>query len=267
MAVWAGPLALVVAGLGGEVEYATAFVDQAQRVARAAESADADVTLLVGDDARAENIRQLLAELRAQQLVVTLIGHGSYDGEDYRFNVPGPDPTARDLVAWLAASPAAEQLVVLATSASGAAADVLKGEGLAVISATRDGREQNAVVFSGLWAAALGEPRADVDKDGLIDADEAFRFADQAVAAHYEDAQRIATEHPRSEGATAGFVLAALADSQPAAPAVAGRRAELLAEVDALRAAKDDYAEEDYFATLQELLLELAALERQRDPR
>ena len=269
---WGAPQVLVVAGLGGEADYATAFVDQAQRVARAAESVGADVTLLVGDEARGEDIRRALAELASAggtaRWVVTLIGHGSYDGEAYRFNVPGPDPTAHDLAAWLAPVPAAPQLVVLATSSSGAAVEVLKSEERerAVVSATRDGGEQNAVVFGGFWAAALGEPRADVDKNGRIDADEAFAFAEQAVAAHYEDAQRIATEHPRTEGALAGFPLATLAGRADATPAAAGRRAELLAEVDALRDAKDDYAEEDYFAALQELLLELAALERQRDP-
>ena len=268
----AAPDMVIVAGLGGEPDYAVAFVEQAQTVALAAEPIAASVTLLVGEDARGEAIRDALAEQRAEgvgeSLVLVLIGHGSYDDERYRFNVPGPDPTAEDLADWLAPLPA-RQLVVLATSASGAAVDVLRREGRAVIAATRDGRERNAVVFGAIWAAALGDSRADTDKDDRIDADEAFRFAEQAVAAHYADAGRIATEHPRTEGEAAHFTLAALGRSaarRDGGPKAA-RRDELLAEIDALRAARRDGDEEIYFAALQELLLELAALEREIEER
>ena len=268
----AAPHVVVVAGLGGEPAYAAAFVEQAQATANAVERLAAGVTLLVGEDAGRDGIRTAFlaheASAADEPVVVVLIGHGSYDGEHYRFNVPGPDPTAGDLAGWLAGLPAERQLVVLATSASGAAVDVLKADGRAIIAATKDGHEANAVVFGRFWAAALTEPRADIDKDGRIDADEAFRFAEQAVVEHYEDAQRIATEHPRSDGDMARFELAAIggASALVAAPGSAGaRRDELLAEIDALRAAKGRQAEEEYFATLQELLLELSAVESELD--
>lgn len=263
---------VIVAGLGGEPVYASAFVEQAQATANAVERLAAGVTLLVGDDAGREGIREAFVGLKMSRpedpVVVVLIGHGSYDGEHYRFNVPGPDPTADDLARWLAPLPAERQLVVLATSASGAAVDVLKDQGRAVIAATKDGHEANAVVFGRFWAEALTEPRADIDKDGRIDADEAFRFVEQAVARHYDDAQRIATEHPRREGDTARFELAAISgafalDATPGS--AADRREELLAEIDALRTAKGRQAEEEYFATLQELLLELSAVESELD--
>jgi len=265
---FAAPHVVVVAGLGGEPDYASAFVEQAQATANAVEELAAGVTLLVGEDAGRDGIRDAFEshrESRAEDpVVVVLIGHGSYDGEHYRFNVPGPDPTADDLAEWLAHLPSGRQLVVLATSASGAAVGVLKDERRAVIAATKDGGEANAVVFGRYWAAALTEPRADVDKDERIDADEAFRFVEQAVTRHYEDAQRIATEHPRSEGDTARFELATISErgalDATSGPAAA-RRDELLAEIDALRKAKGRQAEEEYFATLQELLLELSAVE------
>ena len=268
----AAPHVVVVAGLGGEAAYASAFVEQAQATASAAERLAAGVTLLLGEDAGRDGIRDaFVAHEKSptdEPVVVVLIGHGSYDGEHYRFNVPGPDPTAADFAGWLAGLPAERQLVELATSASGAAIDVLKTEGRAVVAATKDGHEANAVVFGRFWAAALTEPRADIDKDGRIDADEAFRFAEQAVARHYEDAQRIATEHPRSDGDMTRFELAAIseASASDAAPGSAGaRRDELLAEIDALRAAKGRQAEDEYFATLQELLLELSAVESELD--
>lgn len=270
--VSAAPHMVIVAGLGGEPVYSSAFVEQAQATANAAEHLAAGVTLLLGEDAERNGIRNAFVahetSPRDEPVVVVLIGHGSYDGEHYRFNVPGPDPTADDLAGWLAGLPAERQLVVLATSASGAAVDVLKTDGRAVIAATRDGRETNAVVFGRFWAAALTEPRADIDKDGRIDADEAFRFAEQAVVRHYADAQRIATEHPRSDGDIARFELATIrtGGALDAAPGSAGaRRDELLAEIDALRAARGRQAEEEYFATLQELLLELSAVESELD--
>ncbi|MCY3813446.1 MAG: hypothetical protein OXH15_16755 [Gammaproteobacteria bacterium] len=265
---------VIVAGLGGEPVYASAFVEQAQATASAVEDLAAGVTLLVGEDAGRDGIRDAFAAHQEtppeDAVVVVLIGHGSYDGEHYRFNVPGPDPTADDLAEWLAPLPSERQLVVLATSASGAAVDVLKAERRAVIAATKDGNEANAVVFGRFWAAALTEPRADIDKDRRIDADEAFRFVDQAVARHYEDAQRIATEHPRSEGDIARFELATISGAGALvarAGSAAARREELLAEIDALRNAKGRHAEEEYFATLQELLLELSAVESELDER
>ena len=265
----AAPHVVIVAGLGGEPVYATAFVEQAQATAEAVEHLAAGVTLLIGEDAGRDGIRDALAAHRESPpenpVVVVLIGHGSYDGEHYRFNVPGPDPTADDLAEWLEPLSSERQLVVLATSASGAAVDVLKDEGRAVITATKDGQEANAVVFGRFWAAVLTEPRADIDKDGRIDADEAFRFVEQAVARHYEDAQRIATEHPRSEGDIVRFELATIGREGALDASGAARREELLAEIDALRNAKGRHAEEEYFATLQELLLELSAVESELD--
>ena len=272
-AVAAAPRMLIVAGLGGEPGYASAFLEQAEAAARAAESIRAAVTVLTGEDARAEAIRAALADIAPDAtndpVVLVLIGHGSYDEEHYRFNVPGPDPTAGEIAEWLLRVPAKQQLVVLATSASGAAVETLEGEARAVIAATRDGSERNAVVFGRFWVAALQDGRADVDKDGRINADEAFRFAEQAVAAHYEEAQRIATEHPRRVGRTERFALAALAEhglaaalGDPALASFVARRDELLAAIDDLRETKRDYLEEDYFARLQELLLELASVER-----
>lgn len=258
---------LVVAGLGGAPEYEAAFLDHADTAVRYAESAGNVATLHAGDQARADAIREALATLAdalapEDGLVLHLIGHGTFDEENYRFNVPGPDPTAEDLAAWLAPIAAGRQLVILATSASGAAIEPLSAGGRTIIAATRDGGELNAVHFPEAWGEALSDDRADTNKDRRIDAEEAFRFAEQAVAAHYAEEGRIATEHPRLEGTATSYVLAA--DSIPAAAStpLARQRQALLADIDALRAAKDIDQEDDYFARLQTLLLELAKVER-----
>ena len=264
---------LVVAGLGGEPAYAEAFASHAQAAADHAEQTGAVVTLLSGGDASRAAIEEALAKMAASAeandvAVVQLIGHGSWDEENYRFNVPGPDLSGADLAAGLAALPV-RRVLILATSASGAAIDALATASTTMLTATRDGRERNAVVFGDYWTQALASDAADVDKDRRISADEAYDFAAQAVANHYRQEGRIATEHSRREGAKADVTLALLHSPQelpeitPARASLVQRSDELSAQVERLKSQKETFDEDDYFARLQELLLELAQVERQ----
>ena len=263
---------LVVAGLGGEPAYASAFENQARVAAEHAEQTGATVRLLLEDAAGRDAIRDALADIGAQAdaddlAIVQLIGHGSWDEEHYRFNVPGPDPTAADLGAWLG-DVSARQLLILATSASGAAIDTLSADRRTVMAATRDGQQRNAVVFGDYWTQSLASAAADVNKDRRISADEAFDFTAQAVANHYQQEGRIATEHARQDGPGASTALAFLGDAAPARaidPALASlvERSDALGqEVERLKDEKAGLDEADYFARLQELLLELAQVER-----
>lgn len=262
---------LVVTGLGGEPDYAQAFAQQGDASARHAEAAGATVTLLSEEAASREGIRDALEAIAREsnetdKVVVQLIGHGTFDGEHYRFNVPGPDPTAEDLAAWLKPVNAKRQLAVIATSASGAAQDVLAHDGRAVITATRHGRERNASLFGGYWAEALDAPGADVDKDERISADEAFRFAERALAAYYEDHQRIATEHPRLEGNAGSFIVARTSRGEPVEPELlhlVSRVDELTAAIDELKTDRRVLTDDDYFTKLQDLLMELAKVDQE----
>lgn len=262
---------LVVTGLGGEPGYARVFVEQGKACARHAEATGAEVTLLTDEAADREGIRREIENIAAKSspsdmVIVQLIGHGTFDDEHYRFNVPGPDPTAEDIAAWLAPVTAKRQLAVIATSAGGAALGPLQHDGRAVITATRHGRERNASRFGGFWVQALDAPGADTDKDRRISADEAFRFAERAVADYYEDRQRIATEHPRLEGDAGRFIVARTepeAAVEPALVRLASRVDELTAAIDALKADRRVLTEEDYFARLQELLVQLATVDRE----
>ena len=262
---------LVVTGLGGEPDYEVDFALQGDSVARHAEGAGAEVTRLAGEAASRSGIQAAIGEIAAAStetdaVIVHLIGHGTFDGERYRFNVPGPDPTAEDLARWLAAVAAKRQLAVIATSASGAAHEPLERVGRVVVTATRHGRERNATVFGRFWADALASPGADIDKDERISAEEAFRFAEQAVARYFEDEQRIATEHPRLEGDAGVFVVARTAPEAPVDPGVVhlvDRVAVLTDAIDALKADRRVLTDEDYFTRLQELLMELATVEQE----
>ena len=108
------------------------------------------------------------------------------------------------------------QLVVNTSSSSGATLDRLKGDERILILATRSGAERHATRFGNYFAAALSEPSADLDKNRMVTAEEAFGFAERQVADFYERNGQLATEHPRLEGEQAArFSLARLGASRP----------------------------------------------------
>jgi hypothetical protein len=229
------------------------------------------VQLLRGPDARRENLIKVFTELQTltdeDSLAVILIGHGTYDGDDYKFNIPGPDLTATRLANLLDKVPATRQLVVNTTSASGGAVDTLSTPSRIVVSATKNGRERNATVFSRYWADAFESPEADQDKNETITVAEAFRYADAKVTAHFEEAKRMATEHPRMDGELAdSFALARLgaaaeALSDPALRPFIDKREKLEIAIDELKLQKDAMSEFEYFNKLQSLLIDLAEVQ------
>ena len=94
---------LTIAGLGGEPEYEQRFqlwAHEAERILKTAP--DAKVETLSKESATRANIRSMLDRVAGtakagDTLVLMLFGHGTFDGIDYKFNVPGPDLTATEL--------------------------------------------------------------------------------------------------------------------------------------------------------------------------
>jgi hypothetical protein len=199
---------ILCAGLGGEPGYDTRFTSLVQDASKLLASPGSTVTSLTGDRSTRDALRQAIAAAIAPAgagdiIVVTLIGHGTYDGSDFRFNLRGPDLTAAELDQWL--TPArARTVVVLASSASGGAIQSLKGPNRVIVSATRSGTEKNAVVFSRFWVEALRDAAADADKNESVSALEAFRFAALKTSRYYETLKRLATEHPVLEDSGKG---------------------------------------------------------------
>ena len=196
---------VTIAGIGGEPEYEQRFSGWAKDIEKALKAApDSKADTLYGPEATKVAIKaafdRISKEEKAQDaVVVMLIGHGTYDGADYKINLPGPDLSAIELATLLDRLPAKRQLVVNMTSASGGGIEALRKENRIIISATKTGTEKNATIFARYWAEALHDPAADSDKNETVSALEAFRYADQKTALFYVTQKRIATEHPLPE--------------------------------------------------------------------
>lgn len=196
---------LTIAGLGGEPDYEQRFDMWAGEIEAILKSAgDAKIETLKGPSATRANVRAAFQKIANEAkpedaLVVMLIGHGGDDGVEYKINLPGADLSATELAALLDRVPAARQLVVNMTSASGGAIGSLRKPNRVVITATKTGTERNATVFPRFWVEALRDPAADTDKNDTISALEAFHYAERKVAEYYESQKRLATEHPLLE--------------------------------------------------------------------
>ncbi len=279
---------LTVAGLGGEPDYEQRFAMWASEIESILKSGGGDATVetLKGAAATRANVRGALDKIARDAkpqdaLVVMLIGHGSYDGVDYKINLPGPDLSATDLAALLDRVRASRQLVVDMTSASGGAVSALRKENRVVIAATKTGSERNATVFPRFWVEALRDPAADTDKNETISALEAFHYAERKTAEYYESQKRLATEHPVLEDTGVGpgvrepsaenreglraaafpLVRMGAANSlanNPEKKELFERKERLEQQIDLLKYNKATLAPEEYKKQLTALLVELA---------
>lgn len=276
---------VTLSGLGGEPDYDQRFKMWADDIDSSLKRAgDTNVFTLVAPTR--DQIRAKMAEITRQikpddAFVLMLIGHGSYDGVDYKFNIPGPDLTGADLASLLDRIPAARQLVVNMTSSSGGSISFLQKKGRIVISATKTGTEKNATVFARYWAEALRDPAADADKNDSVSALEAFHFAQRKTAESFESQKRLATEHSvledtgKGEGERApsadngeGKLAAvfavvrlganAAAARDPAKRALLDKKDQLEQQIDQLKYDKAAIPDAEYHQKLNALLLELA---------
>lgn len=287
---------VLVAGAPGEEKYEADFLGQIEpwtalalagghRLARVGFEVEVEMT-------DRERLRQVLTSLPvegATPLWLVLIGHGTFDGADARFNLRGPDLTPSDLAEWL--EPFQRPLVVInSASASAPFLPALAGPDRVIVTATRSGFEQNVTRFGQYLAAAWSEPDSDLDHDGQVSLLEAAVVAWRRVAEFYQSAGRLRTEHalledngdglgtpldwfrgvrairePR-EGAVADglrahqLVLVPSADERGLSAEVRARRDALERSIDELRQRKGSMAEELYYAELERLLLEMARL-------
>ncbi len=281
--------ALIIDGAGGDPAYAKQFEEWTAELKSALSDRYGfgvqQTTVL--PHATAEDVKRTFAQLKSQLdtnnvLFVFLIGHGSFDGKESKFNLVGPDLSASDYNALLSALPTRRVVVFNMSSASGEFVKSLSAKGRIVITATRNGQESNATRFTGFFIAALNANDADTDQDGHISVLEAFVYANRLTADFYTRAGRLATEHALLEDngdgvghekAEAGEGLLAratyldsLSIDEAAANAATGRlmkeRTRLEGEIEQLIARKQNMLVNEYEATLERLFIELAKVNR-----
>lgn len=285
---------VTIAGLGGEPGYDQRFTTWAKDIDFLLKKApDGKVYTLYGPAATKAQLESTLHSIAAtarkdDQLVLMIIGHGSFDGTEYKVNLPGPDISGIELAGVLDRVPVGHQLVVNMTSASGASIAALQKANRAVITATKNGFEKNATIFARFWVEALRDPAADTDKNESISALEAFKYAEQKTANFYETDKHLATEHAMLEDTGKGeptrqpspqngegllssrFILlrtgaADTASADPAKQALMKRKDTLEQQIDELKYQKVSMPAEKYKAELQALLLELAKVQEELD--
>jgi len=281
--------AVIVTGAGGEPAYAKQFEEWTTQLRTALlehYNFGAEHTKVV-PNATAEDVKRTFAQLKSQLdpnnvLFVFLIGHGSFDGKESKFNLVGPDLAASDYNALLSSLPVRRVVVFNMASASGEFAKSLSAKGRIVVTATKNGQESNATRFTGFFIAALNAKDADTDQDGHISVLEAFVYANRLTADFYTRAGRLATEHALLEDngdgvghekAEAGEGLLAratyldsLSIDEAAASAATGRllkeRTRLEAEIEQLIARKQNMPAAEYEASLEKLFIALAKINR-----
>jgi hypothetical protein len=259
---------VTIAGLGGEPDYEQRFTANATDLDKVFKTATgAHVYTLTGKQSTKANLTEVLGGVARDakpedDFVLTLIGHGTFDGVEYKFNLVGPDVSATELAGLCDKIPAKRQLVIDTTSASGGAVPALQRPGRAIIVATKSGTEKNATVFARYWVEALQDPLADTDKSDSISAMEAFAYADRKTAEFYTSQKRLATEHPEFEDTGRGDALRSLT-------AATGREGALMAtftvvRIGAAQAAMNDPAKRDLMAKKEDLEQKIDALKYEK---
>ena len=280
---------LIVVGPGGEAAYTKQFEQWTAELQSALSDRfgfDAK-NLTVLSNAKATDVRDAFTQLKSRLaadnvLFVFLIGHGSFDGKESKFNLVGPDLAASEYNTLLSALPTKRVVILNMASASGEFVKSLSAKGRIVITATKSGQETNATRFTGFFIAALKATDADTDQDGHVSVLEAFVYANRLTADFYTRAGRLATEHALlddngdgvgREKAEAGEGLLAratyldsLSIDEAAATAATGRllkeRTRLEGEIEQLIGRKGNMPDAEYEATLERLFIELAKVNR-----
>ncbi len=302
---------LVVVGIGGDPEYSARFLEWGTTLRTAAierYGLPPERAVLLAEDptmaegitgpSRRDDVEAALHDLAQRvgpedRLMLVLIGHGSFRGDEANFNLPGPDLPASELGLLLDALPTSRIAVVNTASASGPYIEALAAPGRIVITATASGGERNETQFGGFFVAAWSGDDADLDKNGSVSLLEAFQYADSETERYYEERNLLPTEHAMLDddgngqgsqipGTDDGMLAAGFTLGLPGARSVVAtasgpiptsadsvltrmyqERAQLEGRVADLRRRSSSMEPEAYQRELEDLLIELALKSRE----
>jgi hypothetical protein len=293
-----GPVdVLIIVGAAGEKEFGVEFAEASQDWVNACAAAAKSHRLITGDSAGTNQLAEVTDALSVQKgvardLWVILIGHGTFDGKEAKFNLAGPDFSARELSGLL---DQIDRPVILVNSTSSSAPfmNELASPARIIVTATKSGWEENYARFGKFFAKSIVDPTADLDQDGQVSLLEAFLMASRQVDDFYKTEKRLATEHALlddngdGKGTPASFFSGVRPAKQPEEDAkVDGSRAhqvhllpseaearlspelrerlnQLELELEALRAKKANLPEAEYMDRLETIALALSRLYRE----
>jgi hypothetical protein len=289
--------ALIVSGANGDDAYGAQYEKWRQALTTALrETFGFETSHIVelfdgADDAHAataQGVRRELQALSARMaaddvLFLMLIGHGTFDGTEAKFNLIGPDMDTRDWAALLKSIPG-RLVVVDSTSASFPFIERLAGPKRIVITATESAVQRFDTVFPEYFIRALTDPAADLDKDGRVSVWEAFIAASAGVRRYYEQRGQLATERAllddngdgqgREAGADGDDGSSAsrlyLAPDIPGAPppdeellSLLQKRAGLESDADELKQRRPLMTPDEYQKEFERLMIELSKVSRE----
>jgi hypothetical protein len=237
--------------------------------------------------ATAEEVKAALAKMAPMvtpldTLFVLVLGHGSFDGTDAKFNLVGPDLTANEWATLL--KPAAGKVVFVNTTPSSSPfLKALAGPNRVTITATDQPAQKYDTVFADAFVQALGTPTADLDKDNRISMWEAFAYASRLVRQSYEQRGLMQPEHAAldDDGDGAGrqatgegkdgtlssltFMDAMVATraADPELQQMIQRQEQLLLKLDALKKQKARMTPAEYQPAWEALIIEIATVSRE----
>lgn len=289
---------LIVVGAHGSEEYRKHFTEEAKLLQEVCVKAGVagDVIGLQPEDAKQTDAARIktwlegIATKPERALWLVLIGHGTFDGREAKFNLRGPDITAADLAGWL--KPVTGEVAVIQTaSASAPFLKALAAPNRVLISATKSADEVFYTRFGRYFAQAIsGSAEADLDRDTQVSLLESFLWSSKQVDRFFETEGRLATEHALLEDngdgiGTRADAFTGLRLAKPPADGKIGdgqlarqrslllsdgdatltddqrkRRDELERQVEALRAKKAQMPEAEFYQQLEKLMLEIAKL-------
>ncbi len=199
--------ALIVSGANGEPVYAEQYGRWRQSASVALiEKLGLDeshiLALWDGGDpdhvSNAAGVRKAIDSFRARMkaedvLLVLLMGHGSFDGTEAKFNLVGPDLSSAEWGALLKPLPGTV-VFVNSTAASSPFLEHLSGPRRIVITATDSVAQKFDTVFAEFFIRALTDPAADIDKNGRVSIWEAFTAASLGVKQYFTQRGQLSTE-------------------------------------------------------------------------
>ena len=288
--------ALIVSGAAGGANYVQQYAAWTRTIVETLVQAmkiDAQRVVTLGDSgdestaATAANVRRSLAQMRGRMaagdlLFVLLIGHGTFDGVEAKFNLVGPDLSSSEWASMLAGLPGMTVLVNGA-SASFPFIERFSGPRRIVITATDSAAQRFDTVFPEYFVSAFRDEAADIDKNGRVSIWEAFAAASGGVRRHYQRQGQLSTERAllddngdgvgrdaASQGADGAVASRTYLDTTPpgAAPTdevlvdLLQRQASLKAEAEELQVKKAFLSADEYAREFERLMIALARVAR-----